>query len=236
MGEGAMNEATEAEKEAAEEKRKKEGPFSIEEVLAKEAKEIHGDTPETQKLIPIGPEEQDKRLFLNEDQRSLHKDDAEEIKPRDEFYRTLNGLNSAALCLSGGGERSAVFCLGVIQALAACDVDKLTAKETTAPKSEYEQPEKSEIEPDKSLLGRFHYLSTVSGGGYIGSWLSAWRTRSDFATVIGNLTDRPKGADVEPPPISWLRAYSNYLTPQLGVTSADVGSSLSRLFALRCSL
>ena len=100
--------------------------------------------------------------------------------------------------------------------MAACDIDKLTAQETTAPK-----PEKSEIKPEKSLLGHFHYLSTVSGGGYIGSWLSAWRTRRDFATVVKNLTDRPNGADVEPPPISWLRAYSNYLTPQLGVTSAD---------------
>jgi hypothetical protein len=222
MREGAMNGATEAQKKAAEEKskkeaeekRKKEGPFSIEEVLTAEAKEIHGDTPETQKLEPIGPEEQDKRLFLNEDQRSLHKGDVEAVRPRDEFYRTLNGLNRAALCLSGGGERSAVFCLGVIQALAACDIDKLSAEEQ-------EQPEKSEIKPEKSLLGRFHYLSTVSGGGYIGSWLSAWRTRSDFKTVIGDLTGRPNGADVEPPPISWLRAYSNYLTPQLGVTSAD---------------
>ena len=35
-----------------------------------------------------------------------------------ELYRSLNGLNSAALCLSGGGIRSAAFALGVIQALA----------------------------------------------------------------------------------------------------------------------
>jgi len=27
------------------------------------------------------------------------------------------------------------------------------------------------------LLTSFHYLSTVSGGGYIGSWLSAWAYR-----------------------------------------------------------
>jgi hypothetical protein len=214
VGERAMSGTTEAEKKAAEEKRQKEGPYSIEEVLAAEAKEIHGDTPETGKLKPIGPEEQDKRLFLNEDDRSLHKGDAEKIEPRYEFYRTLNGLNRAALCLSGGGERSAVFCLGVIQALAACDVDKLTVEETAATKPEQKQQE-------KSLLGRFHYLSTVSGGGYIGSWLSAWRTRNNFKTVIDDLTGRPNGADIEPPPISWLRAYSNYLTPQLGVTSAD---------------
>ena len=74
---------------------------------------------------------------------------------------------------------------------------------------------------NESLLSRFHYLSTVSGGGYIGSWLSAWRTRDDFPTVWKNLTGRPDGPDVEPPEISWLRAYSNYLTPKVGIGSAD---------------
>ena len=68
----------------------------------------------------------------------------------------------------------------------------------------------------KSLLSRFHYLSTVSGGGYIGSWLSAWRTRNDFPTVWQSLAGRPDGPDVEPAEISWLRAYSSYLTPKVG--------------------
>src|SRR5882672_6059831 len=53
------------------------------------------------------------------------------------------------LAFSGGGIRSATFNLGIIQALADC-----------------------------SLLSKFHYLSTVSGGGYIGSWLSALIHRS----------------------------------------------------------
>src|SRR5258707_7547970 len=53
-------------------------------------------------------------------------------------------LGPVALCLSGGGIRSASFALGVLQALA-----------------------------QSNLLTRFHYLSTVSGGGYIGAWLSA---------------------------------------------------------------
>src|SRR5262245_49604179 len=48
----------------------------------------------------------------------------------------------AGLALSGGGIRSAAFNLGVLQGLA-----------------EY------------GLLPHFDYLSTVSGGGYIGSWL-----------------------------------------------------------------
>ena len=59
------------------------------------------------------------------------------------------GLPSAkqglvGLALSGGGIRSASFCLGVIQALAR-----------------------------GGLLQRVDYLSTVSGGGYIGSCLSS---------------------------------------------------------------
>ena len=53
------------------------------------------------------------------------------------------------LAFSGGGIRSATFNLGIIQALADC-----------------------------RLLSKFHYLSTVSGGGYIGSWLSALIHRS----------------------------------------------------------
>ena len=52
----------------------------------------------------------------------------------------------SALCLSGGGVRSASFNLGVLEGLARARV-----------------------------LGTFDYLSTVSGGGYIGGWLSAWR-------------------------------------------------------------
>jgi predicted acylesterase/phospholipase RssA len=51
----------------------------------------------------------------------------------------------SALALSGGGIRSACVALGVIQSLA-----------------------------EARLLPQLDYLSTVSGGGYIGSWLSAW--------------------------------------------------------------
>ncbi len=54
----------------------------------------------------------------------------------------------SALCISGGGIRSATFALGVIQSLA-----------------------------DHGLLDHFEYLSTVSGGGYIGSWLTSWIKR-----------------------------------------------------------
>lgn len=97
------------------------------------------------------------------------------------------------LALSGGGIRSATFCLGVLQALAR-----------------------------KDCLTRVDYLSTVSGGGYIGGWLSAWVHRKGLAHVNRELKRSP--ADLTPgeaPEVAWLRRYSNYMAPKLGLLSAD---------------
>lgn len=101
----------------------------------------------------------------------------------------------AGLCFSGGGIRSATFGLGVLQSLARLQ-----------------------------LLNKFDYLSTVSGGGYIGSWLTAWihRHPRGLDGVIEDLRVTPKiGATESPPPVQWLRNYSNYLSPHLGFLSAD---------------
>ncbi len=103
----------------------------------------------------------------------------------------------SALCFSGGGIRSATFCLGVMQGLS-----------------------------HHSLLKQFDYLSTVSGGGYIGSWLSAWRRRigaSDgIREIEASLCAKPlETLDGERAEIGHLRAYSNYLSPRLGFLSAD---------------
>jgi hypothetical protein len=100
----------------------------------------------------------------------------------------------SALCISGGGIRSATFALGIIQGLA-----------------------------DHGLLGQFDYLSTVSGGGYIGSWLTAWVKRAQgVANVIPYLRrDGKRPAPGEADPIDHLREYNNYLTPKLGFFSAD---------------
>jgi hypothetical protein len=103
----------------------------------------------------------------------------------------------AALCLSGGGIRSATFSLGVIQGLARF-----------------------------GLVGRFHYLSSVSGGGYIGSWLSAWRSNEDDEHVFAGLISM-QATGSEPPQIKGIRADSNYITPQLGLLSADTWTAVA---------
>ena len=114
------------------------------------------------------------------------------------FWAAVHGLKEqrAALCISGGGIRSATFGLGVLQGLARC-----------------------------GLLDKFHYLSTVSGGGYIGSWLSAWihRAKDGLASVADQLARPSETARPNPEPaeIQNLRSYSNYLTPRLGLFSAD---------------
>jgi len=124
--------------------------------------------------------------------------------------------NLAGLALSGGGIRSATFSLGVMQALAHRD-----------------------------LLKRFDYLSTVSGGGYIGAaitWLVSDHAsrideqqkhvqQSEQAPKFGlGKDDFPFGSDDPAPDAEWhasraqsnmlnyLRKHGNYLSPGAGIS------------------
>jgi hypothetical protein len=220
--------------------------LSIEQVLAEEAEAIQGTTGLADALLkdlaaaqdaeakqanadPYAKDAKVARYRMDADQRSGEDLPVEAVKDRKAFYRALNKLNRAALCCSGGGIRSATFCLGVIQALAAYDVGGVAPGPAPAPANNAPQPDKAkpETKAEGSLLGCFRFLSTVSGGGYVGSWLSSWLKRNEFHQVIENLTGRPSGPDVEPPEISWLRAYSNYLTPRLGIFSADAWTAVA---------
>jgi len=113
--------------------------------------------------------------------------------------------NLTGLAFSGGGIRSATFNLGFIQGL--CDL---------------------------RLLGRFDYLSTVSGGGYVGSWLTALLDRENRRQAAAGdgltrverrlRTRRSSGQTVEDPAITFLRQHSNYLSPKVGLLTADAWS------------
>ncbi|MCP3369991.1 hypothetical protein [Bradyrhizobium cajani] len=155
-------------------------------------------------------------------------------------YEALNTDDRWALCLSGGGIRSAAFALGILQRIAALEVtSKRHDKETD------------------SALRQFEYLSTVSGGGYIGSWLSAWlyqqrrlpRRGAAASTskvsqgstpdcVVSALNRRDSrgqlGDHEEAEPISNLRRNSHFLSPSFSSISpdlwSDVASVLRNLF------
>lgn len=111
-----------------------------------------------------------------------------------------NAANLLGLAFSGGGIRSATFNLGVLQGLAR-----------------------------RRLLHRFDYLSTISGGGYIGAWLTAWIHRRGMHEVETRLGAQRKNQPLfkEPPEIGFLREYSNYLTPRKGILGADTWTAVS---------
>jgi hypothetical protein len=102
-------------------------------------------------------------------------------------------LDAVGLALSGGGIRSAAFSLGVLQSLNEQDV-----------------------------LRRVDYLSTVSGGGYMGASLTATMTKTEGGFVFGKSTGvRAVAAEARQPAdvkdsgsVGHIRNYSNYLIPR----------------------
>src|SRR5262245_20266339 len=96
--------------------------------------------------------------------------------------------------LSGGGIRSATFCLGVFQAIA-----------------------------EARLLGKIDFVSTVSGGGYFGSFLGRLFTR-DWVKSVDDVQDvlrahDPKQVAAEnrgwaARTFRWLRDNGRYLAPR----------------------
>jgi hypothetical protein len=112
-----------------------------------------------------------------------------------DVLQSAKNMKMWALALSGGGIRSATFNLGVLQGLAK-----------------------------NGLLSKFDYLSTVSGGGYVGSWLVSWIARKQSVLTVGNRLNPTKAWDPladEVRPIRWLRMYSNYLSPNSSAMSTD---------------
>jgi hypothetical protein len=127
---------------------------------------------------------------------------------------TETSRDLVGLALSGGGIRSATFNLGLLQGL-----------------------------HHLRLLERLDYLSTVSGGGYIGSFWTAWRARQweakagpapcAGAIITPDAPAFPSGTGddgrVEPREIRHLREFSNFLAPHLGLLSWDTGRMIVTL-------
>lgn len=88
-----------------------------------------------------------------------------------------DGQNAVGLALSGGGIRSATFCLGVAQVLAG-----------------------------RNLLRDVDYLSTVSGGGYVGCFLTTRLKSKDSYRDVAVPHGPDSGA------VRYLRQHAKYLT------------------------
>jgi hypothetical protein len=139
--------------------------------------------------------------------------------PADEPWVAFTDRDYFGLSLSGGGIRSATFNLGLLQAL-----------------------------EQNGVLGHIDYLSTVSGGGYIGGFWTAWRhlrrsiANADndsgqcslFPLSSAKLDDAASTACVdenarlrervdrrEPPQIRHLREFSRFLMPRVGFQHAE---------------
>jgi hypothetical protein len=146
-----------------------------------------------------------------------------------DLLKLLHAMQTAALCFSGGGIRSASFCLGVLQSMSKFGFEG----------------EGKETGPPHHMLCELDYLSTVSGGGYIGSWLMAWTKRlteqrpgidsikqiappevrkragSDaFREVLHSLAGSAPHTTGDPAPraIRHLRDYTSFLAPKFGLT------------------
>jgi hypothetical protein len=115
----------------------------------------------------------------------INKAEKEAIQTRREHYKLRDSQKEHAvgLALSGGGIRSATLSLGVLIALAK-----------------------------RGLLPQFDYLSTVSGGGYLGSFITAF-LNSPGNRQIGlrsnELPFRREGGEAEA--LRHIRHHSKYL-------------------------
>ena len=98
-------------------------------------------------------------------------------KPEPQSEPEPAATNAVGLGLSGGGIRSATFCLGVTQVLA-----------------------------ERNLLKDVDFLSTVSGGGFVGCFLTTRLGRGEpHADIAG-----PRGPD--PAAIRYVRQHAKYLS------------------------
>jgi hypothetical protein len=99
------------------------------------------------------------------------------------------------LALSGGGIRSATFNLGLLQSLAR-----------------------------QNILRYCDYLSTVSGGGYIGACLSSLLDDPNNSVERDRFPFRPGGQKIpdERKELKWLRQHSNYLAVDTSFFGWDI--------------
>jgi GNAT superfamily N-acetyltransferase len=137
------------------------------------------------------------------DKSDLSDLDTETPGPVGEPWIRYTPIDRVGLAFSGGGIRSATFNLGVLKAL-----------------------------HELGLLKHIDYLSTVSGGGYIGAWWTAWRARwgKEFPEALpdpnAGKNRKPEKKNREPEEVRHLREFSNFLSPRIGFFESEMWNAV----------
>ncbi len=134
----------------------------------------------------------------------LLKDERKLVRERRTAAEVPDSPTTTGIALSGGGIRSATFCLGVLQAIS-----------------------------EKGLIPRFDYLSTVSGGSYIGGFYGALFVPPAYRATAASPTDTRPPFDKKKPlqsqlgleAVRRLRDAGRYLTPS-GTSDAFYGAAV----------
>lgn len=154
-------------------------------------------------------------VAANKREPVCERDSAKVLKDEEKFINTApdaDGIKTG-LAYSGGGIRSASFGLGIMQALA-----------------------------EKSWLGKFDYLSSVSGGGYLSSSLTWFLSRKDgsgkpiYDTAEkfpfgekGIGSKHAKKARRRNAILDYLRQHGNYLIPGHGLNTVALIATTLRV-------
>jgi hypothetical protein len=109
-----------------------------------------------------------------------------------EPYVGFTPYDRFGLALSGGGIRSATFNLGLLQSLGRL-----------------------------GILGHVDYLSTVSGGGYIGAFWTAWLCRRGSRTGSARFPVGNDGRGGERSEVRHLREFSRFLLPRVRIIETE---------------
>ncbi|WP_046865132.1 patatin-like phospholipase family protein [Microvirga massiliensis] len=135
-------------------------------------------------ILPLSPEE-GRAVEVQIEERIGEASKSLPDERRRKVPRPAPGHNLTGLALSGGGIRSAAFCLGVLQAIDAIREDR-----------------------EPQVLDRIDYLSTVSGGGYTGTSFVSGLMQAQGCFPFKSKLDQEETIETQ-----HIRDYSNYLVP-----------------------
>lgn len=172
-----------------------------------------GDAPHARELPKVGDDRVEvemRRVVQASTGMPSRDDEARYTEARRKHYGLSVPSGLTGLALSGGGIRSATFSLGVLTALAR-----------------------------RGILPQVDYLSTVSGGGYFGAFLTNFLATSEPAAQVGlRVGDQPFGNDADrSQALGHIRQNCRYLMSgptwrSLQIAVAQFGGLLINILAL----